>query len=178
HGTDVERQKFCQEVLLWKNLQHPNILPFLGLHSKESDPNDPLSILWSMFMVCEWMPKGTVLKYLKESPSAPINVLLLEISEGLRHLHSKAVLHGDLRGVKQILVDEEGHARLADFGLACYANATAKSSTHAGRTRWMAPELLEPGRHFQRTLATDVYAFSCVCYEVRRTLAYGNEQLM
>ncbi|KAJ7736810.1 kinase-like domain-containing protein [Mycena metata] len=160
------QKKFCQEALLWKNLQHPNILPFLGLHSKESDPNDPLSILWSMFMVCEWMPKGTVLKYLKESPSAPINVLLLEISEGLRHLHSKAVLHGDLRGVKQILVDEEGHARLADFGLACYANATAKSSTQAGRTRWMAPELLEPGRHFQRTLATDVYAFSCVCYEL------------
>ncbi|KAJ7713163.1 kinase-like domain-containing protein [Mycena metata] len=159
------QKKFCQEALLWKNLQHPNILPFLGLHSKESDPNDPLSILWSMFMVCEWMPKGTVLKYVKESPSAPINVLLLEIAEGLRYLHSKAVLHGDLRG-NNILVDEGGHARLADFGLACYANATAKSSTHAGSTRWMAPELLEPGRHFQRTLATDVYAFSCVCYEL------------
>ncbi|KAJ7170993.1 kinase-like domain-containing protein, partial [Mycena filopes] len=162
-ATDEERKKdserLCQEALLWKNLKHPNILPFIGLHSESPDISRPLT------MVCPWMSNGTILKYLKNYPLARIGPLLLQIAEGLYYLHSQSVVHGDLRG-NNILVDDNGSVRLADFGLAGYADATVKSSQRRGSTKWMAPELLRPAPHFQRTKATDIYAFACVVYEL------------
>ncbi|KAJ7720278.1 hypothetical protein DFH07DRAFT_307868 [Mycena maculata] len=134
-------EKFCQEALLWKNLNHHFVIPFIGVYSDE-DESDPLRIS----MVCPWMQNGTVLAYLPASEATSAEVFLYEIAEGLQYLHSQLVVHGDLRG-ENILVDDDGHARLADFGLASYANATVKSSARAGST-------------------SDVYAYACVCYEL------------
>ncbi|KAJ6551697.1 kinase-like domain-containing protein, partial [Mycena capillaripes] len=164
--TQKIREKFCQEALLWKNLKHPFIVPLIGLVSNESELNERDSEPLSMAMVCPWMPNGTIIQYLKSGQSPKVDVFLPEIAQGLCYLHSQTLVHGDLRG-NHILVDEEGHARLTDFGLASFADATAKSSSRAGSGRWMAPELLDPEPHqFRRTPATDVYAFACVCYEL------------
>ena len=71
-----------------------------------------------------------------------------------------------------MLIDDDWHACIADFGLAAFAETTADTHTtdHRGSTRWMAPELLYPEAIglpcFQRTYATDVYAFACLCLEV------------
>ncbi|KAJ7148694.1 kinase-like domain-containing protein, partial [Mycena crocata] len=156
------RAKLCQEALLWKNLDHEFIMPFIGLY-----PNDIESPTISM--VCPFMNNGTIVDYLKKLKAARVDVFLLQIAQGLEYLHSQSVVHGDLRGTN-ILIDDAGNARLADFGLASYADATLKSSARAGSTRWMAPELLSPEElhfpEFRRTLSTDVYAFACVCYEL------------
>ncbi|KAF7373187.1 Kinase-like protein [Mycena sanguinolenta] len=96
--------------------------------------------------------------------------LLYEIAQGLEYLHSYAIVHGDLKGAN-ILVKENGSACLADFGLSIYSDASAKTSStsRGGSLYWMAPELLDPdhfGFQFVRTVATDVYAFGCVCFEL------------
>ncbi|KAJ7916169.1 kinase-like domain-containing protein, partial [Mycena leptocephala] len=168
HTTEERRkirEKFCQEALLWKNLRHEFIMPFIGLYSNEGELNEG-EWNFSMAMVCPWMPNGTIMQYLNACQSPQADGFLLEIAHGLSYLHSQCVVHGDLRG-DNILVDEEEHARLADFGLASYTNATVKSSARAGSTRWMAPELLDAEPlQFRRTVSTDVYAFACVCYEL------------
>ena len=73
-----------------------------------------------------------------------------------------------------ILVTESGKACLADFGLSIHVDAemlkwTSESSENTGGTvRWQAPELFDPENEDSKpTKETDVYAFSCVCYEVR-----------
>ncbi|KAF8218234.1 kinase-like domain-containing protein, partial [Mycena galopus ATCC 62051] len=164
-------EKLCREALLWKNLNHPFVIPFIGLYldgSLSELYQGDLEILF-MGMVSPWMPNGTILKYLETNQSAEVDVLLLEIAQGLRYLHSQSVVHGDLRG-DNILVDEEGHARLADFGLASWVGATENSSARSGSPHWMAPELLHPEsvqfNEFRRTVPSDVYAFACVCYEL------------
>ncbi|KAF7373319.1 Kinase-like protein [Mycena sanguinolenta] len=162
-GSDLRRirLKFCREALVWKDLHHPNILPFLGI-DRDSFPS-------SLCMVSPWMEHGTVINYLKTHGFANVDKLLYEIAQGLEYLHSHNIVHGDLRGAN-ILIKEDWSACLTDFGLSIFSDATSTMSTNRGGSLyWMAPELLLPerfGLKFARTPATDVYAFGCVCFEL------------
>ncbi|KAK7029781.1 kinase-like domain-containing protein [Favolaschia claudopus] len=162
-GSDLHRihLKFCREALIWKELHHPYILPRLGI-DRDSFPN-------SLCMVSPWMEQGTVISYLKENGHDAVDTLLLEIARGLEYLHSCNIIHGDLKGAN-ILIQGNGAACLADFGLSNFSDVTTSPSTNrGGSVYWMAPELLDPDQfesHFVRTTATDVYAFGCVCFEV------------
>ncbi|KAJ7875390.1 kinase-like domain-containing protein [Mycena olivaceomarginata] len=162
-GSDLRRirLKFCREALLWKDLQHAHILPFLGI-DRDTFPS-------SLCMVSPWMEHGTVMHYLKTYGYANVDKLLSEIAQGLEYLHSRNIIHGDLRGAN-ILIKEDWSACLTDFGLSIFSDATSTRSTNQGGSLyWMAPELLDPGQfglNFARTPATDVYAFGCVCFEL------------
>lgn len=102
----------------------------------------------------------------------------------MQYLHKEQLVHGDLRGVSprhhrphlnlivehnvqaNILIDEDLHVRLADFGVAVLADASSSSgiSTRSGgAARWCPPEVLkgEPS-----SFESDIYAFGCVCVEV------------
>ncbi|KAJ7875377.1 kinase-like domain-containing protein [Mycena olivaceomarginata] len=162
-GSDLRRirLKFCREALVWKDLHHPNILPFLGI-DRDSFPS-------SLCMVSPWMEHGTVTNYLKTHGYENVDKLLYEIAQGLEYLHSRNIVHGDLRGAN-ILITQDWSACLTDFGLSIFSDATSTMSTNRGGSLyWMAPELLNPdsfGLKFVRTPATDVYAFGCVCFEL------------
>ncbi|KAF9007325.1 kinase-like protein, partial [Hymenopellis radicata] len=156
-------QKFCQEALTWQSLRHASIVPFLGIVGEEFPT--------ALCMVSPWMRHGTVLKHLADNGRASINKRLYEISQGLEYLHSQHVVHGDLRGCN-ILINDSWQACLTDFGLTVFHDATPATSTsrHEGSVRWMAPELHMPSKfamaRFQRTPASDIYAFGCVCLEL------------
>ncbi|KAF8145297.1 kinase-like domain-containing protein [Mycena galopus ATCC 62051] len=160
-GSDLRRirLKFCREALIWKQLNHPHVLPFLGIDG-DSFPS-------SLGIVAPWMEHGTVMNYLKEHGRGTVDKLLSEIAEGLQYLHSSGIVHGDLRG-SNILINEDLSACLADFGLSIFSDATTSLSTgRAGSVYWMAPELLDPAEDkFARTPASDIYAFGCVCLEL------------
>ena len=51
-------QAFYEEVIIWKKLRHPNVVPFIGV------TRDPLQF------VSEWMPNGTLIEYINENPGA------------------------------------------------------------------------------------------------------------
>ncbi|KAJ7468554.1 kinase-like domain-containing protein [Mycena latifolia] len=161
------RSKLCREALLWKDLEHPNILRFIGI-DRESIPS-------SFCMVSPWMEHGTILNYLNNHGRERIEKLasffffhLLEIAQGVQYLHSRNIGHGDLWG-SNILINQNWSACLADFGLSVLSNATVSSASYGGSLHWMALELVDPSRsglEFARTPASDVYAFGCVCLEL------------
>ncbi|KAJ6475700.1 kinase-like domain-containing protein [Mycena vitilis] len=155
------RQKFFREALIWKNLDHDYVLPFLGVDS-ETFPG-------FFCMVSPWMNKGALVSNKGGPCQSTIPVLLYEIAVGLQYLHSQDIVHGDLRGAN-ILLDDQGHARLVDFGLAVFADGPLAPTNRGGSVRWMAPELLNPEScgfsTFRRTFASDIYAFACVCLEL------------
>ncbi|KAJ7083620.1 kinase-like domain-containing protein [Mycena belliarum] len=156
------RRKFCREALMWKNLDSDSyILPFLGVDS-ETFPG-------FLCMVSPWMSKGPIVNAGAGPDKGIIPVLMYEIAVGLQYLHSENIIHGDLRGAN-ILLDDQGHVRLADFGLTVFADGPRARTNRGGSTRWMAPELLDPSscglEVFQRTFASDVYSFACVCLEL------------
>ena len=48
-------QRWCMEVVLWRYLQHPNVLPLLGVKSGD----------YQFSMVCEWMDNGNINEFVK-----------------------------------------------------------------------------------------------------------------
>ena len=58
--ANYRHQMFCKEVVIWKRISHPNIVPFLGVLEGPA----PLC------MVSEWMPNGNVRDYVGKNPEA------------------------------------------------------------------------------------------------------------
>ncbi|KAG1730729.1 kinase-like domain-containing protein [Suillus lakei] len=107
-------RKIRREIGILKVLRHINIVPLWGI-----------AIGFGLMpelrcLVSPWMPNGTLSVYLASNHDV-LTVLdrsrmLEDVSAGLRYLHSKLVMHGDITGAN-ILIDKGGHARLIDFGL-------------------------------------------------------------
>src|ERR1700733_3995034 len=53
-------QRLCNEAILWKQLLHPNILPFLGISMSVTPPK--------FCMVSKWMHHGNIAHYVKQRP--------------------------------------------------------------------------------------------------------------
>ncbi|KAJ7851493.1 kinase-like domain-containing protein [Mycena olivaceomarginata] len=161
--TKIQRS-FYNEAFIWRQLNHPNVLSFLGI-SQTLFAGRPC-------MISPWMQNGTLLEYLEAHPSANRKKLLFQVTSGLLYLHERnpAIVHGDLRGAN-VLVTEQGEACVADFGLALLAESLAamtfSSSKAPGNPRWLPPELLRPGSaEYRRNPAVDAYSFAGLCYEV------------
>ncbi|KAF9642667.1 kinase-like protein [Thelephora ganbajun] len=146
---------FYQEAVVWKHLEHKNIVHLLGITAT------PLQL------VSEWMPSGDLTDYIRKCPDAGRLDLLSDVAEGLYFLHSRNIIHGDLKG-PNILVDGDGHARITDFGLATVTqnlDSIRSASDDQGHTaRWTAPEILnEKGTYSKEA---DVFSFAMVMIEV------------
>lgn len=166
--SDFEKiiSRFCREVVTWKALRHPNVLPLLGVTMDNS---------LSLFaMASEWMENGNINEFIKEHPEVNRFDLLQDVARGLIYMHSQSMIHGDLKGAN-ILITQEGHACLADFGLLTMASdptipIASGSSIKGGTTRWMSPELLDPDqfgiKDSRPTKESDSYALGMVILEV------------
>jgi len=164
-------KEFSSEAVLWKQLSHPNILPFYGVyHLEEKTPR--------LCLTAPWMENGNAVEFLKRYPDTYCVHLAVDMAQGLEHLHSlsPSIIHGDLKGVN-VLISKSGRACLADFGLATAIDSKTISTTYSstaksgGTMRWQAPELLSIGadetKSYQyNSKASDIYAFACVCYEI------------
>jgi serine/threonine protein kinase len=62
HRRSVIAQRLCREVIPWKHLSHPNVLPLLGV-SISTNP-------YSFRIFTEWMPNGNVMQYARSNPMA------------------------------------------------------------------------------------------------------------
>jgi serine/threonine protein kinase len=86
-----------------------------------------------------------------------------QIGRGLDALHEATIVHRDVKPTN-VLLDEDGDAALADFGLARGADSTqlTREGQLIGTPHYLAPELIEGE---PASSASDVYAFGCLLYE-------------
>ncbi|KAF8066910.1 kinase-like domain-containing protein [Lyophyllum atratum] len=160
----LHSQKFSMEGILWGQLWNPNVLPIYGFHRT---PNQ-------ICLISPWMDRGDIAKYLKDTPEAVRLPLAIDVAQGLLYLHENGIVHGDLKGAN-ILIDDAGRARLADFGISSVSDkeilawtTQSAAASQGGTVRWQAPELFDVDNDevVENNVASDVYAWSCVCYEI------------
>ncbi|KAG1857455.1 kinase-like domain-containing protein [Suillus subluteus] len=166
-------KKLRQEVFVWQRLEHSHILPLYGITNN-------FDIVPAL--VSPWMENGSLQQYLKtmwDAEQSPPEMhrlfrLLFQVILGLQYLHLENIIHGDLMP-SNVLIDENGNALLADFGLSCLLADHETSffgSLGPGAIRWAAPEIipLNPetpnGEVSKPNKASDIYSFGCIMMQV------------
>ncbi|KAJ8077705.1 hypothetical protein PM082_002138 [Marasmius tenuissimus] len=168
NASDLQQlvKEYMQEAIVWQQLRHPNLLPFVGMYYLSKSQGQ-------LCLVSPWMERGNLVMYLKDTPKEQVNhySLASDTASGLAYLHDRKIFHGDMKGVN-ILITPELRACIADFGLSHVADShalkltTSVTSRSRGTTRWLAPELLIPKPSSVTTRQSDIYAYGCVCYEI------------
>ncbi|XP_054989780.1 cyclin-dependent kinase 3 isoform X2 [Sorex araneus] len=155
-----------REISLLKELKHPNIVRLLDVvHSEKK-----------LYLVFEFLSQD-LKKHMDSSPATPLPLPLVKLLQGVSFCHSHRVIHRDLKP-QNLLIDELGAIKLADFGLARAFGVPLRTYTHEVVTLWYrAPEILL-GSKFYST-AVDVWSVGCIFAEMvtRRALFPGDSEI-
>ncbi|KPA76926.1 putative protein kinase putativeserine/threonine protein kinase [Leptomonas pyrrhocoris] len=143
--TTAERitRNLQREIDVMKDLNHPNIV---RLYEVINDPKAN-----SLFLILQYVDNGAIAQLNSSgcitAPFAPENLLPIatQVADGLVYLHEHRIVHRDIKP-ENILVNRDGQAFLADFGVAELMNAeaglpTAATLAYQGTPLFMAPEI-------------------------------------
>jgi len=150
--------KFIREINIISSLRHPNIVLNMGASINKSD----------YYMISEYVPKGSLFDFLivqkgTFSETEQLNIAY-EIAIAIKYLHSRKVLHCDLKS-SNILIDDNGKIKITDFGLSRIKNflSTQENKGRIGTPHWMAPEIMKSGRYEE---ASDAYSYGMILWEM------------
>ena len=158
---------FTNEVVIMMDLRSPRIVNIYGVITTNAD---------SLCLVMEYCPRGDLRVFLDSGEAIDERHKLgmaYEIAAGMAYLYSRGVEHRDLKA-KNCLLDEHGHIKLTDFGLAKNADlvthtASKTSGGISGTIPHMAPEVLDDDDEdnaFGFTEKSDMYSFAITMFEL------------
>ncbi|XP_010477057.1 PREDICTED: probable serine/threonine-protein kinase At1g54610 isoform X1 [Camelina sativa] len=151
----------AREILILRRLNHPNIIKLQGIVTSKLSCN--------IHLVFEYMEHD--LTGLLSSPdinftTPQIKCYMKQLLSGLEHCHARGVMHRDIKG-SNLLVNNEGILKVADFGLANFCNASGNKQPLTSRvvTLWYRPpELLLGATDYGASV--DLWSVGCVFAEL------------
>jgi len=150
-------QRLQRELDVWSRLTHANVLPFYGT-CEDVIPG-------RVALVSPWMDYGNLPSYIARNPTAPRWRLVDDIMSGLDYLHSKNVVHGDIKG-NNVLIGSGGRAVLSDFGRAFIMDEIEASKSLSAAAHWTAPEVLITEDSIPLTKMSDVWSLGVTMFEI------------
>jgi len=159
-GAAVGRERLEREIMVTAKLQHPHIL---SLHdSGESEG--------TIFYVMPFVDGESLRARLVREERLPIaDVLTIgrEVAEALDYAHRHGVVHRDIKPENILLA--EGHAVVADFGIARVVSAAisdtlTQQGTTLGTPAYMSPEQVAGDPEIGP--ASDIFSLGCVLFEM------------
>lgn len=164
--TQARKKQFEDEVRGFTGLDHPNIVKFYG--ACVVTPN--------LALVMELLPDGSLydnLYYSEEyQPDEKTkNTLIGDCFLALQYIHSKNMVHRDIKSKNVMLYDNKKRCKLADFGLALKddteSNASTKDFGFAGTEKYCPKEVIEGERlTIDQLKRVDVYSLALTSAEL------------
>lgn len=149
-----------QEIDTMQNLDHENIVQYLGCERKET----------SISIFLEYISGGSIGSCLRKHgkfEEPVVRSLTRQALSGLAYLHHEGILHRDLKA-DNILLDLDGTCKISDFGISkktddIYGND--KTNSMQGSVFWMAPEVIRSqGEGYSAKV--DIWSLGCVVLEM------------
>ena len=169
------QEKFAMKVLRKERIMGQNLLKYaIAERNVLSLSNHPFIVKLNfafqtsskLFLILEYCPNGDLAKHLlfeKRFPEDRAKFYICEVLLALENLHQRDIIFRDLKP-DNVVLDEEGHAKLTDFGLSkegVTENQYAKS--FCGSIAYLAPEMLKKQGHGK---AVDWYLLGVLFYEM------------
>ena len=150
-------ERFSNELKLARKIRHKNVCQMFDLGDDQG----------TRYITMEYVHgedlKQLIRKVGRLSPGQSVGIAR-QVCEGLEEAHKLGVVHRDLKP-QNIMVDEDGKARIMDFGIA--RSLSGKSITGAGvligTPEYMSPEQVEGKEVNQRS---DIYSLGVILYEM------------
>jgi ABC-type branched-subunit amino acid transport system substrate-binding protein/streptogramin lyase len=154
-GDERFRNRFLEEPRLAAALDHPNVVPIY-----EAGEHDG-----RLFLAMRFVPGSNLKTRLeREGVLEPGRALaiLAQVADALDAAHRRGLVHRDVKPAN-VLLDEEGHAYLTDFGITKQVGSdSTQTGGIVGTLDYLAPEQIRCQAVDGRT---DEYALGCVLYE-------------
>ncbi|KAF8005816.1 hypothetical protein BT93_K0177 [Corymbia citriodora subsp. variegata] len=163
-NLEAESIKFmAREILVLTRLNHPNVIKLEGLVTSRMS-----SGLYLAFEYMEHDLSGIAARQYGKFTEPQVKCYMRQLLSGLEHCHNRDVLHRDIK-CSNLLIDNEGNLKIADFGLATFYDPERKQAmTNRVVTLWYrAPELLLGASSYG--VGIDLWSAGCILAE----LLYG-----
>ena len=157
----IGSDRFLLEISIIARLQHPHILP---LH----DSGTADGLLYYVMPYVDGEALSTRLEREKRLSIDEALAITAEVSSALDYAHRQGVVHRDVKPANILL--SEGHAMVADFGVARAVSAAADTritieGVAVGTPAYMSPEQAS-GDPEEVDSRSDIYSLGCVLYEM------------
>ena len=151
------QQLFDQESLVIAQLNHRNIVHIIDRGFTNGG---------RPYFVMEYIEGQTLSEKMQQTTMTPLArvMLSMQICSGLAYAHKNGVIHRDIKPAN-LLVDDEGHLKILDFGIA-WLNASGNPDGEAvlGTPDYMSPEqFTTPG---QVSSLSDIFSLGAVMYQL------------
>ena len=156
-GTSMGAERFLQEIRIAARLEHPHILMLI-----DSGETDGL-----LYYVMPFVEGESLRDRLHREGPLPLGDALriaAQVADALDYAHARGIIHRDIKPENILLSD--GHAKVADFGIARLAGAPSGNLTQTGMSlgtpSYMSPEQIMGERELDGR--SDLYSLACVLY--------------
>jgi len=163
-----EHETFCKrtlrEILILREISHENIIRLRGLMQPCMSKFNDIYVVFDLMET----DLASIIKSPQSLSNEHIQFFIYQILRGLKYLHSREILHRDLKP-RNILVNSNCDLRICDFGLAKLSNELSGPSSSAMTdyvaTRWYRPpEVILGSKTY--SFAVDIWAVGCILGEL------------